>query len=77
MSEFRSVKSIINWLNQRKLIKYEDRMFTFYYKLIEGRLYTYSAFYKEWKSCQYYDLCEFLHDKDNWYKSKHSEMKWI
>jgi hypothetical protein len=74
MSRFKSSKSIINWLNQRKMIMFSRYGFTFFYKMIKGRLHCYDRTCSEWKPCDYYNIHEFFLTMDNWYKTKHSEV---
>lgn len=77
MSRFKSSKSIVNWLDQRKVVMFNDGWFTFFYKMIKGRLHVYNRFYRRWVFCHYLDINSFFLDMNNWYKSKHSEIKWI
>lgn len=77
MSKFKSKKSIVNWLNQRKVIMYSNFGFTYFYKMIKGRLYVYNRPDKRWEMCIYDDIEGFFSNTNNWYKSKQSEMRWI
>ena len=74
MKSFKSKQSIINWLNQRKVIKYSFLGFVFFYKIINGKLNVYLRSDKRWIACNHDCLDDFFSDTTHWYKTKQSEI---